>query len=91
MPVAGWFTWQAECIEGKGVEPAFVVENSPESLASGGDVQSQKALEIVKTLWLASQGSHQEKDEVGCHFSAMRLILRMQNAGSRASLDIAHG
>ncbi|PYT67423.1 MAG: hypothetical protein DMG39_23980 [Acidobacteria bacterium] len=34
MPVAGWYTWQGECIEGKGVEPDVTVENTPESLAN---------------------------------------------------------
>src|SRR6266852_3964449 len=50
MPVAGWYTWQGECIEGKGVEPDFVVENSPESLAAGSDAQLEKALEILRAL-----------------------------------------
>ena len=50
MPVAGWYTWQGECIEGKGVEPDFVVENSPESLGDGADAQLEKALKVVKTL-----------------------------------------
>jgi carboxyl-terminal processing protease len=50
MPVAGWHTWQGECIEGKGVEPDFVVENSPESLGAGADTQLDKALDVVKSL-----------------------------------------
>ncbi len=50
MPVAGWYTWQGECIEGKGVEPDMIVENSPESLATGVDTQLQKALAVVNTL-----------------------------------------
>jgi C-terminal processing protease CtpA/Prc len=50
MPVAGWYTWQGECIEGKGVEPDFAVENSPESLAADVDTQMEKALEVVKGL-----------------------------------------
>src|SRR5438477_1657948 len=50
IPVAGWYTWQGECIEGKGVEPDFVVENSPESLGAGSDAQLDKALELVKSL-----------------------------------------
>src|SRR5205085_9830337 len=37
MPVAGWYTWQGDCIEGKGVQPDVVVENSPESLSVGVD------------------------------------------------------
>jgi carboxyl-terminal processing protease len=50
MPVAGWYTWQGECIEGSGVEPHIAVENSPESLAAGSDDQLEKASELVKTL-----------------------------------------
>ena len=50
MPVAGWYTWQGECIEGKGVEPDFVAENSAESLSDGADTQLDKALEVVKSL-----------------------------------------
>jgi C-terminal processing protease CtpA/Prc len=50
MPVAGWYTWQGDCIEGKGVEPDFVVENSPDSLGVGLDSQLDRALEVVKSL-----------------------------------------
>lgn len=50
MPVAGWYTWQGYCIEGKGVEPDVFVENSPESLATGTDPQLAKALESVKIM-----------------------------------------
>src|SRR5438309_9057543 len=50
MPVAGWFTWQGDCIEGKGVEPDFVAENSPDSLGAGVDTQLDRALEVVKSL-----------------------------------------
>ncbi len=50
MPVAGWYTWQGECIEGKGVEPDFLVENSPDSLGIGIDSQLDRALEVVRSL-----------------------------------------
>jgi carboxyl-terminal processing protease len=50
MPVAGWYTWNGECIEGKGVEADLPIENSPESLAAGVDNQLQAALEVVNTL-----------------------------------------
>src|SRR5437667_1108113 len=50
MPVAGWYTWQGDCIEGKGVEPDVTVENSPESLSAGLDKQLDRPLELVKTL-----------------------------------------
>ena len=50
MPVAGWYTWKGDCIEGKGVEPHVAVENSPESLATGVDTQLETALELARTL-----------------------------------------
>jgi len=50
MPVAGWYTWQGDCIEGKGVEPDIAVENSPESLTAGVDTQLQSAIEVVNSL-----------------------------------------
>lgn len=50
MPVAGWYTWKGQCIEGIGVEPDVVVENSPESLAMGVDTQLETAIELAKTL-----------------------------------------
>jgi len=50
MPVAGWYTWKGEGIEGRGVEPDVPVENNPESLAAGVDTQLEKALETVKSL-----------------------------------------
>jgi C-terminal processing protease CtpA/Prc len=43
-------TWKEDCIEGKGVEPDFLVENSPESLGTGVDAQLEKALEVAKAL-----------------------------------------
>jgi carboxyl-terminal processing protease len=50
MPVAGWYTWHGDCIEGKGVEPDIVVENSPPSLAAGIDVQLEKATEVLQMV-----------------------------------------
>jgi carboxyl-terminal processing protease len=50
MPVAGWYTWQGECIEGTGVPPDLPVENSPETLAADIDTQLAKALDLVKTI-----------------------------------------
>ncbi len=50
MPVAGWYTWKGDCIEGKGVQPDLTVENTPESLGTGVDAQLEKALELVSTL-----------------------------------------
>ena len=50
MPVAGWYTWQGECIEGKGVEPDLIVDNAPDSLGAGIDTQLGRALEVIKSL-----------------------------------------
>jgi carboxyl-terminal processing protease len=50
MPVAGWYTWEGDCIEGKGVEPDVPVENTSESLARDTDRQLGKALEVLKAL-----------------------------------------
>jgi C-terminal processing protease CtpA/Prc len=50
MPVAGWYTWHGDCIEGKGVEPDVIVENSPESLATRADNQLEKALDVIKAV-----------------------------------------
>jgi carboxyl-terminal processing protease len=50
IPTAGWYTWQGDCIEGKGVQPDISVENSPESLAAGVDAQLQKAEELIQHL-----------------------------------------
>ena len=50
MPVAGWYTSHGECIEGKGVEPDVLVENTPESLTAGVDTQLEKALELINRV-----------------------------------------
>jgi carboxyl-terminal processing protease len=50
MPVAGWYTWQGDCIESKGVEPDVPIDNSPESLGSRVDSQFEKAVETVKAI-----------------------------------------
>jgi C-terminal processing protease CtpA/Prc len=50
MPVTGWYTWQGECIEGKGVYPDVAPENTPVSLASGIDAQLDKSIEVVQSL-----------------------------------------
>jgi carboxyl-terminal processing protease len=50
MPVAGWYTWHGRCIEGAGVEPDVVVENSLERLTMGIDEAFGKAVEVVKKL-----------------------------------------
>ena len=47
MPVAGWFNWSGDCIEGQGVPPHVRVDVSPESLANGIDDQLQKAINTL--------------------------------------------
>jgi len=50
IPTAGWFTWQGDCIEGKGVEPDVGMDNSAELLAAGIDPQLDKAVAVVQNL-----------------------------------------
>lgn len=50
MPVAGWYTWRGDLIEGKGVEADVTVENSAETLAAGSDHQLDEAIGLVTTL-----------------------------------------
>jgi C-terminal processing protease CtpA/Prc len=50
MPVAGWYTWSGNCIEGKGVPPDIPIEIQPESLALGTDDQLNKAIEVAQVL-----------------------------------------
>jgi len=50
MPVAGWYTWEGQCIEGKGVEPDVPVEILPEALARGVDNQLVAAIDTVREL-----------------------------------------
>ncbi|HEV2498307.1 MAG TPA: S41 family peptidase [Terriglobia bacterium] len=48
IPVVTFHTWNGNTIEGKGVEPDFVVELSREGLRTGLDAQIQKALQIIR-------------------------------------------
>jgi carboxyl-terminal processing protease len=50
LPVTGWFTWQGNTLEGKGVSPDVPVEVSYEALRSGKDCQLEKAIEVVRSL-----------------------------------------
>ncbi len=47
MPVAGWYTWRGECIEGRGVAPDVEVDLTREALAQGMDRQLQAAVNGV--------------------------------------------
>ena len=44
MPVAGWYTWSGECIEGRGVAPDVEVDLTRDALACGTDTQLQAAV-----------------------------------------------
>lgn len=50
MPVSGGYRWPGVWVEGNGVEPDFVIENSPESLRAGADTQLDRAREVAKSL-----------------------------------------
>lgn len=50
MPVAGWYTWSENCIEGKGIAPHVPSEILPNDLAAGTDNQLLKAIEAVHGL-----------------------------------------
>ena len=45
MPVAGWYTWGGECIEGRGVGPHVESNLSRDLLAQERDTQLQRAIE----------------------------------------------
>ena len=49
MPVAGWYTWSDDCIEGKGIAPHMRSEILPDALATGIDNQLSKAIEVVRS------------------------------------------
>jgi carboxyl-terminal processing protease len=48
MPVAGWYTWSGNCIEGSGIDPDVPVELSAVSLASGLDSQLTASVEVLR-------------------------------------------
>jgi C-terminal processing protease CtpA/Prc len=50
MPVAGWYTWSDDCIEGKGIAPHVRSEILPNALAMGTDHQLSKAIEVVRRV-----------------------------------------
>jgi len=50
IPTAGWFTWQGETIEGKGVEPDLRIDNPAALLAAGRDPQLDQAIAVVQNL-----------------------------------------
>jgi C-terminal processing protease CtpA/Prc len=50
LPVVGFCTWNGSTLEGKGVEPDYVVQLSREALRNGRDNQVLEAIEVVKQL-----------------------------------------
>ncbi len=44
MPVAGWYTWSGECIEGRGVPPDVEIDLTREALTRGIDSQLTAAV-----------------------------------------------
>jgi carboxyl-terminal processing protease len=49
MPVAGWYTWQEQCIEGQGVFPDIEVSVRQPDLLEGRDAPMEQALELLKS------------------------------------------
>ena len=47
MPVACWYSWNEQCIEGKGVEPDVQVSVQREDLLSGRDTQLEEARRVL--------------------------------------------
>lgn len=47
MPVACWYTWNEECIEGKGVQPDVIVAADREDLIAGRDKQLEAAVKVL--------------------------------------------
>lgn len=50
LPVVTFHTWNGTALEGRGVEPDYVVELLREELKEGQDIQLKKALEIARHL-----------------------------------------
>ncbi len=50
LPVAAYLTWEGTLLEGKGVDPDYVVELSPEALQEGKDSQMERATEVARQL-----------------------------------------
>ena len=45
MPIAGWYNWSGECIEGRGVAPEVEADLSHDELRAERDLQLQRAVE----------------------------------------------
>jgi carboxyl-terminal processing protease len=50
IPVMTFYTWNGDCLEGKGIEPDYKVEFSRDALKEGKDPQLHKAIEVAGQL-----------------------------------------
>ncbi len=50
IPLVAWYTWDENCVEGKGIEPDINVDNAPELLSQGVDAQLETAIRHLQTL-----------------------------------------
>ncbi len=48
LPVAAYLTWEGNLLEGKGIEPEYIVELSYETLREGRDVQMERAIQVAR-------------------------------------------
>ena len=50
MPIATWYTWAGEAVEGKGISPDVETHLSPDQLIAGSDSQFQRAVELCRSI-----------------------------------------
>ena len=53
MPVAGWYTWNEQCIEGLGVSPDIEVPVKQRDLLAGRDAQMEQSLSLLQPISVA--------------------------------------
>ena len=53
MPIAGWYTWNEQCIEGRGVSPDMEVSVTQRDLLEGRDAQMEQALTLLQPVSVA--------------------------------------
>ena len=53
MPVAGWYTWNEQCIEGLGVSPDIEVPVKQRDLLAGRDAQIEQSLSLLQPISVA--------------------------------------
>jgi C-terminal processing protease CtpA/Prc len=56
MPVAGWYTWNEQCIEGRGVSPDIEVFVTQRDLLKGRDAQMSQARDLLEQRQAISAG-----------------------------------